>query len=96
MNNKLSIMTFFTIIIIAILSSGCSTVQVAKDSKGTGTKKIYTKSKLEVWSAMKIAVVNTGGEIVEEDTNKCSVLAKYGVSAFSWGERVGGVLLSNF
>jgi len=38
---------------------------------------------------MKVAVFKTGGKVTEENKHDCSILADYGVSAFSWGERVG-------
>lgn len=81
--------TQIAFIFIFIILSGCASVQVAKDARGTGQKKIYEKPMSQVWGAMKQAVLNTGGSIVSENTNDCSILAKYGVGAFSWGERVG-------
>lgn len=69
--------------------SGCASVGVAQDAKGTGVKRIYQKPVSEAWRAMRNAVVSTGGVIKEEDKEDCSVLSEYGVSWFSWGERVG-------
>lgn len=72
-----------------IFLNGCATTEAAKESKGTGTKKIYEKPMSEVWIAMKAAVEITGGKIVEENVGECTILATYWSSAFSWGERVG-------
>lgn len=73
----------------ALTLSGCATTQIAKDAKGTGIKKTYENTLSVVWDAMKVAVFKTGGEVTEENEKDCSILADYGVSAFSWGERVG-------
>ena len=78
-----------TILSAVLILCGCATSQIAKEAKGTGVKKTYEKTSSVVWDAMKIAVSKTGGEIEEENEQDCSILANYGVSAFSWGERVG-------
>lgn len=86
-----SIKKMIQVIFILILAflSGCASVQVAKDARGTGQKKIYEKPMSQVWDAMKQAVLKTGGSIKSENTDDCSILAEYGAGLFSWGERVG-------
>lgn len=74
--------------IVSIMLGGCASVQVAKEAEGTGSIRIYDKPKAEVWVAMKMAIDETGGQIVNEDEEQCTVLANYSVSLFSWGERV--------
>ena len=67
----------------------CATPQIALDAKGTGAKKVYDRPKLVVWTAMKKAIRDTGGAISVESEKDCEIAAEYGVTAFSWGERVG-------
>lgn len=86
---SIKIYTLIFVSIIFITLSGCATVEVAKDARGTGQQKIYDKPKSEVWVAMKQAVLSTGGSVVSENANDCSILADYGVGLVSWGERVG-------
>lgn len=74
---------------LAISLGGCATPQIALDAKGTGAKNVYDKPKPAVWIAMKKAVRETGGVISVENETGCEIAAKYGVTAFSWGERVG-------
>ena len=73
----------------ALTLAGCATSEVAKYAKGTGVKKVYDKPESTVWHAMKAAITITDGEIVEENQQECTIYANYGVSWFSWGERVG-------
>lgn len=74
---------------MTLLLGGCATPQIALDAKGTGVVKVYDKPKPVVWTAMKKAVRGTGGAIAVENEKDCEIAAKYGVTAFSWGERVG-------
>ena len=68
---------------------GCASIEVAKNAQGTGQKKIYRAPLEKVWVAIPKAIAQTGGDIEESDKTQCSVLAEYGVTWFSWGERVG-------
>ncbi len=74
---------------VSLLLGGCATTQVAQGAKGTGVTKVYERPIPVVWKAMNKAITETGGDITQEDIQECSILAEYGVSAFSWGERVG-------
>jgi hypothetical protein len=65
-----------------------TSVEVAKNARGAGVKRTYQKPVSEVWSAMRHAVVKTGGVIQREDKENCSILAEYGIGLLSWGERV--------
>ncbi len=68
--------------------TACSTVQTAKDSQGSGAKRDFSQPKSVVWPAMISAVNTTGGEIKEKSENECYILASYGMTAWSWGEKV--------
>ena len=88
MNNQSYIFTL-TLLGAVLLLGGCATTQVAQDAKGTGMKKVYEKPIPVVWKAMHKAITETGGDITQENMQDCTILAEYGVSAFSWGERIG-------
>jgi hypothetical protein len=77
-----------SIVISILLVSGCSTIETAKNAKGTGSKGYFTVSKSEVWPAMQAAVVVTGGSIKQKSESECMILASYAASAWSWGEKV--------
>jgi hypothetical protein len=72
----------------SLLLAGCSSVQTAKESKGKGEARMYHKPVAEVWPEVKKAVAATGGTAEETNEAEHYVLASYGVSAFSWGEKV--------
>lgn len=78
----------FLLISCLVLLSGCSTVQTAKNAQGTGDLKVYSAKKESVWPAMVQSVTSTGGTIKEQDENQCYILASYGMTAWSWGEKV--------
>ena len=70
------------------LATGCSSIQTAKNSQGSGDKQIFSAPKEKVWPAMIASVSNTGGAIKEKNQEQCYLLATYGVTAWSWGENV--------
>lgn len=81
----------YAILAVLVIASfaGCASVEVAKEGQGTGEKRTYRASVDRVWAAIPGAIAQTGGSVKESDRAKCSVLAEYGVSLVSWGERVG-------
>jgi len=76
-------------LVICLALTGCASVQVARDARGQGLTKVYRGSQQDIFYAMHNAVLETSGKIVEENKSECSVLGRYGMTAFSWGERVG-------
>jgi uncharacterized lipoprotein len=73
---------------IAVVMSGCATVQTAKGQKGSGETRQYSKPIDVVWPAVTKAIEQSGGKIEEKNDKETYVLASYGVSAWSWGEKV--------
>lgn len=72
----------------------CASSNAAKTAKGSGQSVVYNAAYDKTWNASINAVEATGGEIVEQDKVKGDIVATYGVSAFSWGERVAVFLKS--
>ena len=80
--------------IIALSLQACASHDAARGARGTGQKEIYAASYDRTWDASISAVETTGGKIVESNKEKGDILASYGVTAFSWGERVAVFLKS--
>lgn len=90
-------MRFFKVFLVISLAVGlhaCATVDAAKTAEGSGTVKTYAANYDKTWNVSKSAVETTGGDIVEENKKEGRIVASYGVSAFSWGERVALFLKS--
>lgn len=78
--------------IISILSifvlAGCASLNDAKDAKGQGVKQTYNKPYDTVWDKTIEVVQESKLELVSKDKENGEILAKKGVSAFSYGENV--------
>lgn len=79
--------SIFTLISIATLAS-CASVESAKSAKGTGTEKLYLASCGDIFNSVPSIADSTGGKIKEANNSKGYFLVEYGMTAFSWGERV--------
>lgn len=82
--DKKALLTLITALTIA----GCSSVQTAKNSQGAGDKKLFSAAKDRVLPAMLASISSTGGSLKEVNTEECYILASYGATAWSWGEKV--------
>lgn len=78
----------FIAIGMALVLTACSSVQTAKEAKGTGEVKTYSQPIAVVWPEIKKAVEATDGKVEEVNDVEYYALASYGVGAFSWGEKV--------
>ena len=90
-------MNFTKMFFISVLSLGlhaCATVDAARQERGSGLVKTYPESFEKTWAASLDAVESTGGRIVEKNPQDGDIIASYGVSAFSWGERLAIFLKS--
>jgi uncharacterized lipoprotein len=70
------------------LLSGCSTLADTKKSEGVGKRVTYSKSMDEVWPLAILSLNDVGLDVIEENKSQGYVLAKKGMSAFSYGENV--------
>ena len=81
------LITLFTV--TALLSqSACTTVGDAEASRGTGEARVYPRSKELVWDVLLDVLGTTALKMVSEDKARGVVLAKRGVTGFSYGEKV--------
>jgi len=85
MNIALKIITGITAV---TLISGCSTLADTKKSEGVGKRVTYSKSMDEVWPLAILSLNDVGLDVIEENKSQGYVLAKKGMSAFSYGENV--------
>ena len=85
MNIALKIITGITAV---TLMSGCSTLADTKKSEGVGKRVTYSKSMDEVWPLAILSLNDVGLDVIEENKAQGYVLAKKGMSAFSYGENV--------
>ena len=71
-----------------LLIAGCSTLADTKKSEGVGKRVTYSKSIDEVWPLAILSLNDVGLDVIEENKSQGYVLAKKGMSAFSYGENV--------
>lgn len=68
--------------------TGCTSVNTAAKARGTGEKVFYRASLDKVWQAVPEVVTQVGLREVSADNEKHVLLAKRGVTGWSWGENV--------
>ncbi|MGH1398039.1 MAG: DUF3568 family protein [Alphaproteobacteria bacterium] len=76
------------IVLVALNLQACASANHAKNAQGEGIKMVYSASYDNTWDASIAAIAATNGKIVEQDQKQGVIAASYGVTAFSWGERV--------
>ena len=76
------------LIFVLLFQSGCTTLSDAKADRGTGEVRIYPRSKDLVWDVLLDVLGTTALKIVSQDKEEGVVLAKRGVTEFSYGEKV--------
>ncbi|MGI9320171.1 MAG: hypothetical protein ACR2O5_02065 [Thiogranum sp.] len=82
-----SLSTLF-IVFAFLFQSGCATVSDAKADRGTGEVRVYPRSKDLVWDVLLDVLGTTDLKIVSTDKDEGVVLAKRGMTGFSYGEKV--------
>jgi hypothetical protein len=82
-----SLITLFAVFAI-LCQSGCATVGEAEAARGTGEVRVYPRSKDLVWDVVLDVMGTTALKIVSEDKAKGVILAKRGMTGFSYGEKV--------
>jgi len=71
-----------------LFQSGCATVSDAKAERGTGEARVYPRSKDLVWDVLLDVLGTTTLKIVSKDKDEGIILAKRGMTEFSYGEKV--------
>jgi hypothetical protein len=84
-----------SIVVIAFLAAllgGCAspkTVQEVKAAQGHGVTRVYQAAPDRVHAAVLAAAKAKGLDVVEDDPAKGRVILSHGVTALSWGEKIG-------
>jgi len=76
------------IVFAVLFQTGCATVSDAKAERGTGEARVYPRSKDLVWDVLLDVLGTTALKIVSKDKNEGMILAKRGLTEFSYGENV--------
>ena|SRR5437879_12572899 len=76
----------FTFAILGL--NGCTSLNTAAKSRGTGERVIYKASFDEVWAAVPEVITNVGLQYVNLNNDKHMFLARRGITGWSWGENV--------
>ena len=78
-----------TCAVIAILMLvGCASTDQLRSAQGRGEKKTYGVSFERAWNLIPYAVSDTGGKVKDRNFQTGYVMAEYGVTWTSLGERV--------
>ena len=78
---------FIGLLLLAFVA-GCTSVSDVANYEGGGQKLTFQASAEAVWAALPASLERVGLEIATADSARQTLLAKGGVSAFSWGEAV--------
>ncbi len=71
-----------------LLASGCASMADATAARGTGTTRTYNQPYNTVWDALLTSIKETDLEIVSQNKDTGTLLAKRSMTAFSYGENV--------
>ena len=71
-----------------VLQCACTTVSDAKAGRGAGEARIYPRSKDLVWDVVLDVLGTTDLKTVSKDKDAGVILAKRGMTGFSYGEKV--------
>lgn len=77
-----------SVLLLLVLFAGCATLEEARHSRGTGLSRVYSTPFVTVWNTVPQALTSLGLTISSENREQGYVLAKRGVTGFSWGEKV--------
>ena len=75
--------------VLAILVlAGCASTDQLRSAQGRGEKKTYGVSYERAWNLIPYAISDTGGKVKDRNFQNGQVIAEYGITWTSLGERV--------
>jgi uncharacterized lipoprotein len=75
--------------VLAVLTfGGCASVEEMRTAQGSGEKRTYGVSYERAWNLIPYAISETGGKVKDRNFERGYVVAEYGISWTSLGERV--------
>lgn len=75
-------------IAIFSLTTGCSTLQDARQARGQGTSKVYNAPVDKTWTTVHDVLKEVELQLAGENKEEGYILGQNGMSLFSWGENV--------
>lgn len=80
---------FSVLLVLCSIFAGCASTATVRGARGTGRSEVYNYSYDKTYDAAVNAARDQAIEILEKDKETGTILGKKGVSAFSYGERIG-------
>lgn len=80
--------TALTLTMTLILLVGCASTETVRESRGEGTKNLYSATVENVYAAALRAAKSEELEIVATDKDAGRIDLSHGVTLWSWGERI--------
>ena len=75
--------------VLAILAvAGCASTGTLREAQGRGEKKTYGVSYERAWNLIPYAISDTGGKVKDRNFQNGQIIAEYGITWTSLGERV--------
>ena len=75
-------------VLLLALLAGCASTQTLRSAQGSGEKRTYGVSYERAWNLIPYAIGETGGKVKDRNFERGYVVAEYGISWTSLGERV--------
>ena len=71
-----------------VMLAGCASVDALRGAQGSGEKRTYGVSYERAWNLIPYAISETGGKVKDRNFQSGYVIAEYGLSLTSLGDRV--------
>ena len=75
-------------VLLLALLAGCASTESLRSAQGSGEKRTYGVSYERAWNLIPYAIGETGGKVKDRNFERGYVVAEYGMSWTSLGERV--------
>ena len=85
---KIKLLLPLALLLASVVLAGCTTMNDAVEARGTGTMVAYQATFDDIWKALPEAIGAAGLKLVSVDGPGRCILAKRGITAFSFGENV--------
>ena len=71
-----------------LMAAGCASTETLREAQGRGEKKTYGVSYERAWNLIPYAISDTGGKVKDRNFQSGQIIAEYGITWTSLGERV--------
>lgn len=80
--------TILMSIFVALITSGCASIETVKEARGQGASRTYSHSYGAVYDAALAAAKTQNLEIIENNKIDGRLVLAHGMTLLSWGERI--------